>query len=64
MRASFPRRNCIELRSRETRKRIGEQWIVLRYDFEFRQDGEVVYSGDQSAMFVRESFVRAKFARN
>ncbi len=53
----------IELRSHETRRRIGERRIVLRYDFEFRQEGERVYVGDQSAMFVRDDLARGKFAR-
>lgn len=44
----------IELQSRETRQRIGPARVVLRYAFEFRQDGELVYVGDQSAMFVRD----------
>jgi hypothetical protein len=44
----------IELASCETRTRVGTSRIVLRYDFEFRQAGEVVYKGDQSAMFVKE----------
>jgi len=43
----------IELVSTETRKRVGPTRIVLRYTFEFRQEGELVYIGDQSAMFVR-----------
>lgn len=53
----------IELQSRETRKRVGEKRIVLRYDFEFRQAGELVYLGDQSAMFVREDWATRKFSR-
>lgn len=44
----------IELESRETRSRIGPNRVVLRYTFEFRQAGGLVYVGDQSAMFVRE----------
>jgi hypothetical protein len=43
----------IHLESRETRKRVGASRIVLRYDFEFRQSGELVYASDQSAMFVK-----------
>lgn len=42
----------VELRSEETRKRIGPKRVVLRYDFEFTQQGRVVYRGDQSAIFV------------
>jgi len=44
----------IELRSRETKTRVGPARVVLRFDFEFRQENEVVYVGDQSAMFFRE----------
>jgi hypothetical protein len=44
----------ISLLSRETRTRVGPSRVVLRYDFEFRQEGELVYVSDQSAMFVRE----------
>ena len=43
----------IELVSTETRKRVGPSRVVLRYAFEFRQEGELVYVGDQSAMFVK-----------
>lgn len=56
-RASFRRLARIgpplELVSRETRTRIGARRVVLRYEFRFSQDGEVVYHGDQSAMFVK-----------
>lgn len=44
----------LELCSQETRKRIGPRRVLLRYDFEFRQEGEVVYVGDQTAMFFRD----------
>jgi hypothetical protein len=43
----------LELESCESRSRVGERRIVLRYDFRFRQAGELVYVGDQTAMFVR-----------
>ena len=43
----------IELVSTETRRRVGPKRVVLRYAFEFRQEGELVYSGDQSAMFLK-----------
>jgi hypothetical protein len=43
----------IELVSTETRRRVGPKRVVLRYAFEFRQEGELVYVGDQSAMFVK-----------
>lgn len=42
------------LESRETRSRVGARRVVLRYEFLFTQQGEVVYHGDQSAMFVRD----------
>ena len=44
----------IELSSTETRTRVGPSRVVLRYQFEFRQEGEPVYVGDQSAMFVKD----------
>ena len=43
-----------QLESRETRTRVGPTRVVLRYAFEFWQEGETVYVGDQSAMFVKE----------
>jgi len=43
----------LELASRETRARVGERRIVLRCEFEFRQSGDTVYRGDQSAMFLK-----------
>lgn len=42
------------LHSRETRTRVGPRRIVLRYEFRFLQSGELVYLGDQSAMFVKD----------
>lgn len=42
----------LELASVETRTRVGPRRIVLRYTFRFSQAGELVYLGDQSAMFV------------
>ncbi len=42
----------LELHSRETRTRVGPKRVVLRYDFTFRQEGETVYTGDQTAMFL------------
>jgi hypothetical protein len=44
----------LHLLSRETRSRVGPRRVVLRYEFRFSQDGEPVYLGDQSAMFVRD----------
>jgi hypothetical protein len=35
------------------RSRIGPARGVIRYAFEFRQAGKLVYVGDLSAMFVR-----------
>ncbi len=43
----------VEFTSTETRTRVGARRIVLRFAFEFRQAGERVYVGDQSAMFVK-----------
>jgi len=43
----------LRLESRETRSRIGEKRVVLRYDFHFWQNDDLVYVGDQSAMFIR-----------
>ena len=44
----------ILLESVETRARVGANRIVLRFAFNFRQNGELVYVGDQSAMFVKD----------
>ncbi|MBK7951287.1 MAG: hypothetical protein IPK00_21635 [Deltaproteobacteria bacterium] len=44
----------IALESRETRTRVGARRIMLRYEFRFLQSGEVVYLGDQSAIFVKD----------
>ena len=43
----------VELVSTETRTRVGPARVVLRFAFEFRQADDVVYVGDQSAMFVK-----------
>ena len=43
----------VDLVSHELRVRIRPTRIVLRFAFEFRQEGEIVYAGDQSAMFVK-----------
>jgi len=43
----------VELFSAETRTRVGASRVVIRFSFEFRQEGELVYVGDQSAMFVK-----------
>lgn len=42
------------LESRETRTRAGPRRVVLRFDFHFWQEGELVYAGDQSALFVKD----------
>lgn len=44
----------LELSSRETRRRVGPKRVLLRYEFEFKQEGKVVYVGDQTAMFFRD----------
>jgi len=44
----------LELESRETRTRVGERRVVIRYEFHFRQGGTLVYFGDQTAMFFKE----------
>jgi hypothetical protein len=45
----------LELESRETRARRGERRVVIRYEFRFSQEGELVYWGDQSAMFFKDA---------
>ena len=47
----------LELRSRETRVRVGERRIVLRFEFVFQQEDRVVYRGDQTAMFLLRAVV-------
>jgi hypothetical protein len=44
----------LRLRSRETRSRVGTRRVVLRFLFEFSQDGDPVYIGDQTAMFLKD----------
>lgn len=51
----------IVLESTETRTRVGQRRIVIRYAFRFHQSGEVVYVGDQSAMFVRGVSIGTSF---
>jgi hypothetical protein len=41
------------LASRETRARVNPERVVLRYEFHFRQEGRLVYFGDQTAVFLR-----------
>jgi hypothetical protein len=43
----------LHLHSRETRVRRGAKQVVIRYEFRFLQEGELVYRGDQTAMFLR-----------
>jgi hypothetical protein len=45
----------LRLVSRETRWRDGPRRVVIRYAFDFWQEGRHVYAGDQSAMFFRDS---------
>lgn len=44
----------LRLTSRETRLRVGPKRIVIRYTFEFFQEDQKVYVGDQSAIFVKD----------
>jgi len=44
----------LELFSKETRTRVGERRVVIRYEFRFLQEGRLVYLGDQSAMFFKD----------
>ncbi len=45
----------LDLRSLETRARVGPRRIVIRYQFSFRQGDRDVYYGDQSAMFLKDA---------
>ena len=45
----------LSLESREIRSRHSSRRVVIRYQFRFRQDDELVYASEQSAMFVRGS---------
>lgn len=45
----------VELASEETRTRVGPKRVVLRYEFRFEQEGELVYHGDQTAMFLKDA---------
>jgi hypothetical protein len=44
----------LRLESKETRTRVGEQRVVMRYEFHFWQNEKLVYYGDQSAMFFKD----------
>ncbi len=50
----------LELSSRETATRVGKRRVVLRYEFQFRQNGDLVYLGDQSAMFLKDQYLGQK----
>jgi hypothetical protein len=43
----------VRLTSRETRARVGPRRVVIRYEFHFWQGDDLVYVGDQTAMFVK-----------
>ena len=43
----------LELRSCESRARVGSRRIMIRFDFEFSQGDKAVYHGDQSALFLK-----------
>lgn len=43
---------AIEARLETTRK--GERRVVIRFDSTFRQEGELVFNGNQTAMFVKD----------
>lgn len=45
----------LELMSRSEALRSGDRRLVLRYEFDFRQEGKRVYGGDQTAIFLREA---------
>ena len=44
----------LELECRELRARVGPKRIVIRFEFRFHQDGQLVYVGDQTAMFLKD----------
>jgi hypothetical protein len=44
----------LDVVSRELRTRTGPRRVVLRLEFTFRQQGRLVYRGDQTAMFLRD----------
>jgi hypothetical protein len=43
----------IEAACRATRLRLGRERHVVRYEFDFRHQGELCYEGDQSAIWMR-----------
>jgi hypothetical protein len=46
--------NRIRLTSRESRTREGPKRVMMPMEFEFWQADQLVYRGDQSAIFFRE----------
>lgn len=38
---------------KETRVRAGAGRVVIRYEFRFREETQLVYFGDQSAIFFK-----------
>lgn len=48
----------LDLRSRETASRRRPRRLVVRYEFDFRQDGTPVYYGDQTAIFLKDAAER------
>ena len=48
----------LRLESRETKVRVGARRVMLRYEFHFWQGDKIAYRGDQSALFVKEAWVR------
>ncbi len=44
----------LELDSRELRARDGAKRLVIRFEFRFRQEGQLVYPGDQTAIFIKQ----------
>lgn len=43
----------LRLESRETKTRVGKSRVVIRYAFDFWQGDDLVYRGDQTAMFFK-----------
>jgi hypothetical protein len=41
--------------SRESQWRDGPKRVVIRWSFEFFQEGKLVYTGDQTAMFFKDT---------
>lgn len=50
----------LELLSRELQSHTGKRRLVIRYEFEFRQGARLIYYGDQSAIFLKDTFGRAR----